>query len=60
MPAPFQEPPAKLPITVINVRLEGPTEDHVRALAKQWDLQISTVKDRGGVVHLYGSKAVLG
>jgi hypothetical protein len=45
--------------TIINVRLEGPTEQDVRAAAQQMGLQISAVKNRGDTCHLYGSKIIV-
>jgi hypothetical protein len=43
---------------VIQVRLEGPSEEAVRQLAKEWGVQVSTVKRRTDTWHLYGTKIV--
>lgn len=41
---------------VIQVRLEGPSEEIVRQMAKEMGIQVSNVKQRTDSVHLYGSK----
>ena len=46
--------------TVIQVRLEGPSQDAVRHAAKEMGVQVSNVKGRSSsdVWHLYGSKII--
>jgi len=43
---------------IIQVRLDGPTEQAVRHAAKEMGVQVNRVKKREDCVQLYGSKAI--
>ena len=45
-------------MTVVQVRLDAPSEAVVRSAAKEMGVQINRVKNRGDCVQLYGTKVV--
>ena len=45
-------------VVVIQVRLDGPTEDAVRYAAQQMSVQVNRVKQRNDCCQLYGTRVI--